>query len=115
VSPTISPSTSPVKPEKYNKYKHQGGHEHVVLFCDALDQHGDKPKTVLRRAGLDDADWNEPDAVTALFMTARNTSLTRSPVTLTMTMTLPMTLPSPRNRMIAPEYPSCLWGVYRVI
>jgi hypothetical protein len=71
VIPTLSPSTSSVKPEKYNKYKHQGGHEHVVLFCNTLDQHGDKPEKVLRRACLAGADWNEPAAVTALFMAAQ--------------------------------------------
>jgi hypothetical protein len=63
--------TSPVKTEKYNKYKHQGGHEHIVLFCDTFEQHGEKLEKVLRRAGLAGADWNEFTAVTALFMAAQ--------------------------------------------
>jgi hypothetical protein len=71
VIPTLSPNTLPVKPEKYNKYKHQGGHEHVVLFCDTLDQHGYKSEKVLRPAGLADDDWNEPAAITSLFMAAQ--------------------------------------------
>jgi hypothetical protein len=54
-TPSAYPRTLPVKPEKYNKYKrHKGGHEHVVLFCDTLEQHGEKPEKVLRRAGLAD-------------------------------------------------------------
>jgi hypothetical protein len=32
-----------------------------------------------------------------------------------MTMTLTMTLLPRMNWMIAPEYPSCLWGAYRVV
>ena len=36
-TPRATPRTSPVKTEKYNKYKRQRGHEHVVLFCDTLD------------------------------------------------------------------------------
>jgi hypothetical protein len=52
VIPTLSPSTSPIKPEKYNTYQPQGGHEHVVLLYDTLDQHG--LLIVICRAGLAD-------------------------------------------------------------
>ena len=50
-----------------NKYKHQDCHEHVVLFCNTLDQHGVEPKKVFKRAGLAGADWNDPASVNALF------------------------------------------------
>jgi hypothetical protein len=64
----LMPHTLLVKTEKYNKYKGQGGHEHVVLFCDTLEQHGEQPEKVLCITCLADNDWNEPAAVTALFM-----------------------------------------------
>jgi hypothetical protein len=64
----------PIKPEKNNTFKPQGGHEHVVNFFDTLDQHGDKLETVLRCASLAVVDWNVPAAVTALFRPPRNTS-----------------------------------------
>jgi hypothetical protein len=48
--------TLQAKPEKYNKYKHQGGHEHIVLFFDTLEQHVEKPEKVLPCTGLDGVD-----------------------------------------------------------
>ena len=66
--PTLSPSTSPVPIDKYTKYKHQGDHQHVVIFCDPLDQHGVKPDKVFKRAGLAGADWNDPASVNTLFV-----------------------------------------------
>ncbi len=69
--PTLSPSTSPVptdKYTKYTKYKRQGDPQHVVLSCDPLDQHGVKSKKVFKRAGLADADWNDPASVNTLFV-----------------------------------------------
>jgi hypothetical protein len=54
--------------DKYTKYKCQGDPQHVVLFCDPLDQHGVKPKKVFKRAGLAGADWNDPASVNALFV-----------------------------------------------
>jgi hypothetical protein len=56
VIPTLPPSTLAIKSEKYNTYKPQGGQEHVVLLYDTLDQHGNKPETGLRSAGLADVD-----------------------------------------------------------
>ena len=120
-TPRATPRTSPVKTEQYNKYKRPGGHEHVVFVCDTLEQHGEKPENksekVLRRADLAGADWNEPASVSALFHGRQKTlpQLGPHPATLTMTMILTMTLLPPMNRMIAPEYHSCLWGSYRVI
>jgi hypothetical protein len=74
-------------------------------------QHGDKPETVLRRAGLADADWIEPAAVTALFMAAQKHFPRSVPSDTDYDDdTASLTLPPPMNRMIAPEYPSCLWG-----
>ena len=43
VIPTLSPSTSPIKPEKYNTYQHQGGHEHVVLLATPSTNMGTSP------------------------------------------------------------------------
>jgi hypothetical protein len=120
-TPRNTSYTSPVKTEQYNKYKRPGGHEHVVFVCDTLEQHGEKPENksekVLRRADLAGADWNEPASVSALFHGRQKTlpQLGPHPATLTMTIILTMTLLPPMNRMIAPEYHSCLWGSYRVI
>ena len=95
--------------KKYNKYKHQGGHEYVALLCNTLEQHGEKPEKVLRIDGLAVADWNKPAAVTALFMAATS-SQDRSLVTLTPTMTMQLQLPL--NLMIVNEYVWPLWGAY---
>jgi hypothetical protein len=70
-TPRATPRTSPVKTEKYNKYKHQGGNELAAFLCNTLEKHGDQPGKVLRRAGLAGAEWNEPASVTALFMAAQ--------------------------------------------
>ena len=66
--PTLSPSTSPVPIDNYTKYKHQGDHQQVVLFCNPLDQHGVKSEKVFLRDGLAGADWNDPASVNALFV-----------------------------------------------
>ena len=66
-----TPRTSPVKTEKYNKYKHQGGNELAVFLCNTLEKHGDQPGKVLHRAGLAGAEWNEPASVTSLFMASQ--------------------------------------------
>jgi hypothetical protein len=70
-TPRATPSTSPVKTEKYNKYKHQGGSELAAFLCNTLEKHGEQPGKVLRRAGLAGSEWNEPASVTALFMVAQ--------------------------------------------
>jgi hypothetical protein len=64
-----TPRTTPAKLEKYNKYKHQGGHGHGVHLCNTLEQHGVRHEKVLHRAGLAGDGWNEPDS--ALFMAAQ--------------------------------------------
>jgi hypothetical protein len=51
-TPRATPRTSPVKPEQYNKYKRQGGNDLTVFLCNTLEQHGEQPGKVLRRAGL---------------------------------------------------------------
>jgi hypothetical protein len=63
-----SAGTVPI--DKYTKYKHQGDHQHVVLFCDPLDQHGVKPEKVFKRDGLAGTDWNDPASVNALIYVA---------------------------------------------
>jgi hypothetical protein len=70
-TPRATPRTSPVKPEQYNKYKRQGGNDLAVFLCNTLEQHGEHPGKVLRRAGLAGVEWNEPASVTALFMAAQ--------------------------------------------
>jgi hypothetical protein len=72
--------TSPPKPAKYNKYKHQGANLHVAMLmmmsficscnCNTLEDNGVRPEKVLRKAGLAGAEWNAPAAVTALFAAA---------------------------------------------
>ena len=66
-----TPSTSPVKTEKDNKYKHQGGNELASFLCNTLEKHGDQPGKVLSRACLAGNEWNETASVTALFMAAQ--------------------------------------------
>jgi hypothetical protein len=70
-TPRATPRNSPVKPEKYNKYNHQGGNDLAAFLCSTLEKHGEQPGKVLRRAGLAGADWNEPASFTALFMAAQ--------------------------------------------
>ncbi len=70
-TPRATPRTSPVKTEKYNKYKHQGGNELATFLCNTLEKHGEQPGKVLRHAGLAGAEWNEPASVTTLFMAAQ--------------------------------------------
>jgi hypothetical protein len=41
------------------------------LLCNTLEQHGEQSGKVFRRAGLADAEWNEPASVTTLFMAAQ--------------------------------------------
>jgi hypothetical protein len=49
-----------------------GGNEVAAFLCTTLEQHGEQPGTVLRRACLAGAEWNEPASVTALlFMAAQ--------------------------------------------
>jgi hypothetical protein len=68
----VTPRPSPTKPEQYNKYKRQGGNELAAFLCTTLEQHGEVPGKVLRRAAcLAGAEWNEPASVTALFMSAQ--------------------------------------------
>jgi hypothetical protein len=114
-TPRATLRTSPAKPEQYNKYKRQRGNDLAAFLCNTLEQHGEQSGKVLRRAGLAGAEWNEPASVTALFMAAQRHFPRSAPSDTDVTMTLTMTLPPPMNRMIAPEYPSCLWGAYRVI
>jgi hypothetical protein len=66
-----TPRTSPVKPGKPNKYKDEGANNLAAFLCHTLEEHGDKPDKVLRRAGLAGAEWSEPASVTALFMAAQ--------------------------------------------
>jgi hypothetical protein len=70
-TPRATPRPSPTKPEQYNKYKRQGGNELAAFLCTTLEQHGEQPGKVLRRASLAGAEWNEPASVTALFMAAQ--------------------------------------------
>jgi hypothetical protein len=70
-TPRAIPRTSPVKPEQYNKHKRQGGNDLAVFLCNTLEQHGEQPGKVLRRAGLAGAEWNEPASVTVLLMAAQ--------------------------------------------
>ncbi len=69
-TPRGPPHTSPSKPEKYNKYKHQGANPYVTMLCNTLEEHGVRPEKVLRKAGLAGAEWNAPATVTALFAAA---------------------------------------------
>jgi hypothetical protein len=101
--PRTTLRTSPVKTEKYNKYKHQGGNDLAVFLCNTLEKHGEQSGKVLHRVGLAGDEWNEPASVMPSSWPPRNTSPARSPVTQTMTMTPTMTLPMPMNRMIEPE------------
>ena len=48
--------TSPHKPAKYNKYKHQGVNPHVAMLCNTLEENGVRPEKVLCKAGLAGAD-----------------------------------------------------------
>jgi hypothetical protein len=57
--------------KQYNKYKRQRGNDLAVFQCNTLEQHGEQPGKVLRRAGLAGAECNEPASVTALFMDAQ--------------------------------------------
>ena len=41
-TPRATQRTSPVKTEKYNKYKHQGGNELAAFLCNTLEKHGDQ-------------------------------------------------------------------------
>ncbi len=63
-----TPSTSLVKTEKDNKYKHQGGNKLAAFLCNTLEKHGDQPGKVFSRACLAGDEWNETASVTALFM-----------------------------------------------
>ena len=66
-----TPRTSPIKPGKPDKYKDEGANNLAAFLCNTLEEHGDKPDKVLRRAGLAGAEWSEPASVTALFMAAQ--------------------------------------------
>jgi hypothetical protein len=116
VIPTLSPGTSPVPLEKYNKYKHQGGHEHVVLFCDTLDQYGVTPKKVFK--GLDSqaptvttlplsthSSWPPPNSGLAQF------AVTVMPMPIPTLVTMPQALLHP---MIVTAFLLPLWGAHRV-
>jgi hypothetical protein len=70
-TPRGPPRTSPPKPAKYNKFKHQGANPHVAMLYNTLEDNGVRPEKVLRKAGLAGAEWNAPAAVTALFAAAQ--------------------------------------------
>jgi hypothetical protein len=116
VIPTLSPSISPVPIDKYTKYKHQGDHQHVVLFCDPLAQHGVKPGKVFKWAGLatptgtplhlsQHSSWPPPNSGPARF------ALTLMPMPIPTPMTMPQEL---MHQMIVTEFLLPLWGAYRV-
>ena len=116
-TPRATPRTSPVKTEQYNKYKRQGGNE----LADSLYK-ATPLKNMVNSLGRFSA---EPASLapsgTSLLRSPpsswppRNTSPARSPATLTMTMTDYDAAAAYMNWMTGPEYPSCLWGAYRVI
>ena len=93
----------------HHQYKLQGGNELPAFLCNTLEQHGEQPGNVLCRAGLADAEWNEPASVTILFMAAQKHFPSSVPID-TDDDDDNVALPQPMNRMIGPEYPSCLWG-----
>ena len=113
-SPTVfgtprGPSrTSPPKPAKYNKYKHQGANPHVAMLCNTLEDNGVRPEKVLRKAGLAGAEWNAPAAVTTSSRPPTLTSRTRSLATVTRTKTMTPHLTTTANSLF------CLWEAYRV-
>jgi hypothetical protein len=39
----------------------------IAFLCHFLDDHGVKPEKVLKKAGLADSDWDNPDSVHALY------------------------------------------------
>jgi hypothetical protein len=39
----------------------------MSLLCNFLGDHGVKPKKVLKKAGLEGADWEDPDSVHLLY------------------------------------------------
>jgi hypothetical protein len=57
-------------PEPYNKYTRQGAKDGgpAAYLCNYLDNHGVKPETVLKRAGLAGTDWDKPASVIALYV-----------------------------------------------
>ena len=112
-SPTVfgtprGPSrTSPPKPVKYNKYKHQGANPHVAMLCNTLEDNGVRPEKVLRKTVLAGAEWLlqlSPPSSRPLTLTSR----TRSLATVTRTKTMTPHLTTTANSLF------CLWEAYRV-
>ena len=57
------------EPEQYHNYTRQGAQQGgpPVCFCNFLEDHGVSPSKVLRNAGLDHADWDDPASVKAFY------------------------------------------------
>ncbi len=106
-TPRGPPRTSPPKPAKYNKYKHQDANPHVAMLCSTLEDNGVRPEKVLRKTVLAGAEWLlqlSPPSSRPLTLTSR----TRSLATVTQTKTMVLNLTTTANSFF------CSWEAYRV-
>ena len=53
--------------EPYNTSTRPKTGDDTAFFCHFLCDHGVKPDKVLKKAGLEGADWGAPDSVPALY------------------------------------------------
>ena len=58
-------------PSLTSKFKTQGAPDHVAFLCDTLTDHRIRPINVLKKAGLDLEEWDDPAVVNALFPAAK--------------------------------------------
>jgi hypothetical protein len=53
--------------EPCNKSTRPNAGDVAAFFCHFLGDHGVTPEKVLKKAGLEGADWEDPDSVPALY------------------------------------------------
>jgi hypothetical protein len=78
--------------EPYNKSTRPKAGDVTAFFCHFLGDHGDNPEKVLKKAGLEGDDWEDPDSVPALYKASTQFLPSRFAMTAILILT-PMTMP----------------------